>query len=447
MTICRHILHSEIISYLDRPDKILCLEGVRQTGKTTAIEMALGGRAHTFITMTDGSFAVQNLLEVKDFDAFRRHLERDFEFVPDGKKILVIDEAQKFKALYQWLMQIEKNWKGVPVILSGSVMGAFFHQTETGQAVSPAGRVLRKICRPFSFYEFLDIVGENGLLEELLKMDLSVGVSEYVHNHAMSRWRDYMGCGGMPEAIRRQSAIGDRYEYFQNLLAFFWQDADRYLSEMSGEIKTQYGMLFRTVLEAVARLTGQTSTRASILSSDSPAYRTVLPLLLNAAESWHFIFRLTTKMKSLTTKQGTSSKKYLWDVGVANHLINAGRTVLMNQTDLITPVLLENFVAQELIFYLKDRERLFSWKSSQKQPKEMDFFARFNHTDLGVEVKASAGINFKAISQLTEFAEVYHKAALCVVYLGLSQQVTHRGRVISFVPPYLLGRLVRDFTS
>ena len=441
MSIQRHILHDEIVAYLDRPEKILCIEGVRQTGKTTAIEIAVKGRSHVLITMTDETFPVKNLASTDDFKTFESYLRRDFGFVPDGKQILVIDEAQKFKKLYGFLMQMNRLWKNVPVILSGSVMGAFFYEQETEKSVSPAGRVQRKICRPFSFYEFLDLVNEHALLEELHAFDFSRAIPDHMHRHALSLWRDYLVCGGMPEAIRRRESTKDLYEYFQNLLAFFWQDADRYISEMSGDRKTQFGSLFRTVLEAIARLTCQPTTRSSILSSDSPAYRTVLPLLLNAAEGWHFIFRLTSKMKSMTTKQGTSSKKYLWDVGVMNHLLNASRPIPPDDQRGLLPLALENFVAQELVFYLGHKDRLFSWKSSQKQPKEMDFMAQFVDRDVGIEVKSSHQTNFKAISQLQIFSKIHPQASLAVVYLGVFQTITHNGHRIHLIPPYLLGAL------
>lgn len=45
MGIIRHLLHSELVSYFDHPQDILVVEGVRQTGKTTALRQALQGKA------------------------------------------------------------------------------------------------------------------------------------------------------------------------------------------------------------------------------------------------------------------------------------------------------------------------------------------------------------------------------------------------------------------
>lgn len=441
MTVCRHILHSELVEYFSNPKEILVIEGVRQTGKTTAIKQALAGKEAVFITLTDETIPVIRLREAQTFEDFSEILKRDFGFDPQKKWPLIIDEAQKSIFIHRFVLKMHADWKGVPIVLSGSAMGVFFKRSDMQKTVSPAGRVKRLVCRPFSFAEYLDLVGDQSILHILKSWERGKNISDVEHKRLMSHFYEYMTVGGFPESIQSRFSIEKNHDYLETLLSFFWQDADRYLSELTGSNKRQYGALFRVLLESVARLTSFSSTRSSLVSTDSPAYRVDVPMLLDAAEEWHFIFRLETKMAALTTKQGHNSKKYLWDVGVVNHLLNAGRPVGPSTSPDLLAKLLESFVAQELVFYLQQKTRLFCWKSQARQQREMDFMARFPHQDVGIEVKASSSINRKALSQLQEFRIKNPKSPCFVVYLGMPKQTDG----IWFIPPYLVGWLPLSF--
>lgn len=429
-----------VSAYLKDPEKILVIEGVRQTGKTTALKQATLGMAAHFITLTDETPEVSLVRDATTFTDFQHHLKTQFGFIPDGKTALIIDEAQKSPFLHLFIMQMEREWKRVLVILAGSVMGVFFRRSAAEKNPSAAGRVRRLVCRPFSFFEFLDWLGESSLMSVVNEYDFARPFPQTVHTRLMTLFYDYLTCGGMPEAIKKRQDISALYDYWQTLLSFFWQDTDRYLSELLQNNKRQYGALFDHVMRAIARLTTQPSTRGSLVSTDSPSYRHELPALLDAAEEWHFVFRLLTTMKTHTTKPGTNSKKYLWDVGVVNHFLNMSRQVSSASPPDLLARLMETFVAQELVFHLGNRERLQSWKSHHKQGKEMDFLARFPRGDVGVEVKAASTINQKAISQLAEYLKTSDTARGLVVYTGEPVKVHISARETLCVPPYFLGR-------
>lgn len=434
----RHKIHQKILDHIKNPQKILVIEGVRQTGKTTAIQMALKEKPHVLVTLTDEDLPTDAIRNSMTLPELEKNLNRHFDFLPDGSKILVIDEAQKSENLYTLLLQIHREWSKVPLILSGSVMGAFFHRSDQKKIISPAGRIEKIICRPFSFFEYLEFTDEINLKKNLEEIEKPDQLSDLAHQQALRLYFDYLMTGGHPEAIRLGHNTKELFNYFKTLLGFFAQDADRYLNEVTGEQQKQFSTLFRTTIDAIARLTASPTTRSSLISTDSPAYRKDLPALLNALEEWHFIFRLPTKMKTMTTKQGTNSKKYIWDVGVLNHLLNLSRNVDQNNKELLSR-LIESVVCQELIFYLETKERLFSWKSNQKQNNELDFLAHLPEEDFGIEVKATANPSKKALSQLAEFLKFNPQAKGCVVYLGNFYEEKCGNRNIPFIPPYLLG--------
>lgn len=439
----RHFLSDALDRHLTAPDKILILEGVRQTGKTTAIQVALQGRPHTLVTLSDETFEAVQVREAKTFEELRLTLKRNYHFEPGSGTSLVIDEAQRSHSLYNFIMQMAREWRGTPIILSGSVMGAFFKRPENKESVSPAGRVTKLTCRPFSFYEFLAWTGHNSLLAEIEAFTFEQPLADPIHQEAMRVFFEYLSSGGFPEAIARLGSTEQLYDYLQILLSLFRQDADRYLSEILESPKYQYGTLMYETLKAVAAHTSSPTKRSSLISTDSPAYRTILPALLDALEEWHFLFRLPTRMKTMTTKQGFSSKKYLWDTGVANHFLNLSRPVAAVSDPQLLSRLLENFTAQELIFYLKTRERLASWKSHQKQERELDFLASFPEQDVPFEVKTSP--NQKAISQLHEYLTLHPHSPAYVVSLENFQKTETREGTIHWIPPYLLGLVGKQF--
>ena len=125
-------------------------------------------------------------------------------------------------------------------------------------------------------------------------------------------------------------------------------------------------------------------------------------------------------------------------MGILNHLLNLSRDVDQNNKELLSR-LLESAVCEELIFYLETKERLFSWKSNQKQGNELDFLAHFPEEDFGIEVKATANLSKKALSQLAEFLKFNPKTKGYVVYLGKFYKAHWGEQIISFMPPYLLG--------
>ncbi len=441
----RHLLGKEIELYLKTPQKILILEGVRQTGKTTAIRQELQAQEKirpiqpTMITLTDETPETIQVREAKTFDELSLQLKRHFRFDPSSP--LIFDEAQRSPYLYGLLMQMAEEWKSTPIILSGSVMGALFKRHRDKKIVSPAGRITKLICRPFSFYEYLEGIGDHALLDDLRSFDLRNDLPKVIHEQALSKYFEYLTTGGHPEAIRCRNDTEALYDYFQTLLSFFWQDADRYVSEVLGDTRTQYGRLMHATFEAIARHTGDMTKRSSLISTDSPAYRTILPSLLEAAEDWHFVFRLAPEMKTFSTKPGFSSKKYLWDVGITNHFLNRSRPVHGKSDAALLSRLLEASVAQELVFHLKTADRLTSWKSHQKQSKELDFVAHFPTFDVAVEVKSTDRIRQQAISQLAEYIKAFPKGYFYVVYLGPYKKISWSGSAIHWIPPYWVGRL------
>jgi predicted AAA+ superfamily ATPase len=121
---------------------------------------------------------------------------------------------------------------------------------------------------------------------------------------------------------------GDDYLLlYEALINNFYRDADRFLTDEKNKLTrvVQYGSLLEHALKSISRLVAFPTTNSSILSTDSPAYRDVLPKLLEALRSWNLVYTLEYATRQNTTKRGYNSKKYIYDTGIMNFLFSIRR--------------------------------------------------------------------------------------------------------------------------
>jgi predicted AAA+ superfamily ATPase len=226
---------------------------------------------------------------------------------------------------------------------------------------------------------------------------------------------------------------------FDSLLGLLYRDADRYVAtdETTAPPRmAQFGRILETVLGTIASHTGSPTQNATLLSTDSPAYRTVLPLVLEALWAWHLAYLVPFEAAQQTTKKGYSSKKYLFDTGVANFLLTRLMPVQLGDGREITAMLLENAVLQDCVSTVESIKAITCYHSSNKVPTELDFVLSLPGRKLPIEVKSSTEVKRQTLSQLMDFLERTTTPEGIVVYTGTPRTEELRGKVLRFIPPY-----------
>ncbi len=443
MSYIRRDLEAKIVRHVQsESDAILLISGARQTGKTTLIENIQLPMEKTILNLWDEEREIISLRHARTFSEFESFLATFFGFRPDGSTILVIDEAQAADSLALFLMEMQRKWKKQKVILLGSILSNLF----AGNAPMPTGRTLELVCRPLNFREFLRFRGKENTLDLLSDiLDGQLDLDPNIHALLVSEYELFLQIGGLPGIVRAHLGKEDTRLIFESFLANVYRDADRYIYQEEHGRRgraPQYGSVLEYAMRSIAFHVGQATQNSTILSSDSPAYRTILPKVLEALRSWHLAYFLPFETAQLTTKKGYNSKKYLLDTGMVNFLVNRFLPVRLNDGSEVTAKLLENAVLQELVASASSIGNITSYKTSNRVPNELDYLATIGERVLPIEVKSSAKVNQKSLSQLLAYLSRNNQNRGYVIYTGLPKLTKIENKEIWHLPPYLISQIL-----
>jgi predicted AAA+ superfamily ATPase len=440
----RRDIESELSAYFKSDSKqILLLSGARQTGKSTLVEYAASNLKKTIINLWDEENETIALRNARTFSEFENILKTVFNFTPHTGCILIIDEAQASEHISSFIMEMQRKWTGQKVVLLGSLLANLYKKG----APMPVGRTIEIICRPLNFKEFLRFRKKEHYLELLENPDR---FSTDIHNLLLDEYRYYLQIGGLPGIVAAGNARQDMTLLFESLLGNMYRDADRYIDPEDGSRHhrvAQYGRVLETVMKSIAHHLGSSTQNATLLSSDSPAYRTVLPHVLEALSAWHLTYTLTFQTAQYSTKKGYSSKKYLFDTGIANFLLTRLMPVQFQAAQPAAAMLLENGVLQDCVSQVESIQAIQCYRSSNKTPTELDFVVTRKGHILPIEVKSASTVKNQTISQLIDFMRHVEVSQGYVVYTGLPKTEVIGGKTIRFIPPYMLCCELQNYSK
>lgn len=435
-------MEKAILSHLNSAnDQFVLLSGARQTGKTSILENIKTEKEKLIINLWDESESIKLIKSAATLEQFEQFLSSAYGFKPDNSKILIIDEAQAGDHLGKLIMQMHRTWKNQRVIFAGSILSRLFRDN----VPMPTGRVVEFVLRPLNFVEFLRFRNKENYLD-LTQNDISLPIQEEIHNLFMGEYELFLSIGGLPGIVRAYQNKSDYLILFESLVSNFYRDADRFLNDNGSERSStvQYGSLLEHCMKTIGRHVAFPTTNSSILSTDSPAYRTVLPKLLEALRSWHLAYTLEYETKQNTTKKGYSSKKYLFDTGFMNFILTRGMPVVLKGGSETTAQLFENIICQELVSYAGTTRAITAFKTNNKAESELDFVVRTGKAIIPVEVKSGKKVTEKSLFQMREFLKINGLKKGFVVYNGTVQTKEISGMEIVFIPPYLLNKVMKN---
>jgi uncharacterized protein len=421
-------------------EEILLLSGARQTGKSTLAENLHCTGAKVIINLWDEEREVLALRNSRTFSEFEHILKSVFSFVPGEGKVLIVDEAQASEHLSSFLMEMRRKWRGQKVILLGSLLANLYRKG----APMPVGRTVDFVLRPLNFREFLRFRAKEHLLDLLNDPQ---PVPDEIHHLLMDEYRIYLQIGGLPGIVSACSENRDLMLLFESLLNNMYRDADRFIDPLSNSPRgriPQYGRILETVMKSIAHHLGSPTQNTTLLSSDSPAYRTVLPHVLEALIVWHLAYSLSYAIAQPSTKKGYNSKKYLYDTGIANFLLTRLSPVRFGSSDQVAAMLLENGVLQDCISRAESINAVECYRSNNRVPSELDFVVTLGGKRYPVEVKSSAHVKKNTLSQLLDFMQRFGVNEGYVVYTGAQQLLEIGGKRVRLIPPYQMLDIIRE---
>jgi uncharacterized protein len=192
-----------------RPDrKPLMIRGARQIGKTYAVEYFAKKHFKNFICINfEENPEHKEIFKTNDVKDIIQNIEIITGFkIKEGSDLLFIDEIQQCPKAIETLRYFYEKMPRLHVITAGSLLD---HALNDLKYSMPVGRIEFAYMQPLSFFEFLDALGENMVIDFIKKITFETKISLPVHEKILKLVRLYYFIGGMPEALKNYIASKD----------------------------------------------------------------------------------------------------------------------------------------------------------------------------------------------------------------------------------------------
>lgn len=381
-----HFIKSTLQS---KDNKILCIYGARQIGKTYIIEKVSKElfKNYVYINFDSDNKGERLFKNVKSTTDFYIQLTTKYGQNLDinTNTIVFLDEIQIYPQFFSLLKQLNIDNK-YKYICSGSQLGSFI-KNESG--LSPMGSVIEKRMYPMDFEEFLIA---NGTGEEAINyvktcFDKKETVNETTHEYFLKMFKTYLFTGGLPECIKiyvEEKNILKIKNIQSTTYQYYIDDSTKYDIENKLKITRLYELLSSNMQNKVKR------TQLSKIDNKKNSYN-----------KYHQEFEYLTKSGIALENKAISEPKfpliqstyknltklYYNDVGILSEILykNNINAILNNDTGINLGSIYETVVAQELSAH---DHKLYYY--DQKKVGEVDFLIDDydNLSVLPIEVKS-----------------------------------------------------------
>ena len=383
----------------DHLHQVLQLEGTRQVGKTTEL-LKFAYQNYEFVIYVNLAEDHMDFLEVIQLGATPLAFEKYCmgaglpPFVNDSRTILILDEIQLSRSVYNAIRTMKRN-VACDIVVTGSYLGRILQ--DKGFFL-PAGTIRRCTMFPLSFMEFCRVFDA----EETLKTIDLFGQSDSARYEELSAlYALYSRIGGYPEVVRRyveSKDIGECYNVIGKLLGTFQAESRNYFSsERKVEI---FDVVYRQALQemccekrgtgknTVERITSLAKTNTELLVNKNEVSAAVVWLKYTG-----ILGMCSLAVNGDVTEIVPDRRIYYADCGIASYL---AEKYVVDRTA-VTGLLAETFVYNELhrlfkVPYTKCKVKEDEVCFSIYEQYELDFMVvDKNNVIYGIEVKAKDG--------------------------------------------------------
>lgn len=384
-------------------NKILCIDGARQVGKTYIIRELCKKYFKNFIelNMSNDKIGDKIFANVGTINEFYIQVSALAGEKMDTKEntIIFIDEIQEYPQLLTLLKPLNDDDK-YRYICSGSSLGISLSNT----TLIPMGSIVEKKMYPMDFEEFLlaNSFGEIALnyLKECFINKKSPELS--IHNKVLNLFKMYLIVGGMPEAIKvfvESKNIFRVKEAQQNIQNYYGADASKYDKEHKLKIKIIYDMVPSNIENKVKRI--QYKKIENIDDVRYTKYIDEFDYLISSGIVLDTKAITEPKFPLIQSSSKNLIKLYMNDVGIfTNVLYQTNINAVLEDKGVNLGAVYETVVAQELICH---NHKLYYY--DRKKIGEVDYLIDdYNNLSVvPIEVKSGKDyMNFKALTKIID---------------------------------------------
>lgn len=384
-------------------NKILCIDGARQVGKTYIIRELCKKYFKNFIELNISNDKIGDKIfaNVGTINEFYIQVSALAGEKMDTKEntIIFIDEIQEYPQLLTLLKPLNDDDK-YRYICSGSSLGISLSNT----TLIPMGSIVEKKMYPMDFEEFLlaNSFGEIALnyLKECFINKKSPELS--IHNKVLNLFKMYLIVGGMPEAIKifvESKNIFRVKEAQQNIQNYYGADASKYDKEHKLKIKRIYDMVPSNIENKVKRI--QYKKIENIDDVRYTKYIDEFDYLISSGIVLDAKAITEPKFPLIQSSSKNLIKLYMNDVGIfTNVLYQTNINAVLEDKGVNLGAVYETVVAQELICH---NHKLYYY--DRKKIGDVDYLIDdYNNLSVvPIEVKSGKDyMNFKALTKIID---------------------------------------------
>lgn len=379
--------------------KPLILKGARQVGKTWLMK-EFGNLYFENVAYInfDNNQRMKAVFDT-DYDIERILMALSIETkqtIHPKETLIIFDEVQEAPRVIAALKYFQENAPEYAVIAAGSLLGVAIHK-----GVSfPVGKVDMLELHPLSFREFLEAVGENGLVELIEKQDYAM----------MSAFRDkyddwlkkYYYIGGMPEVVADFVSARDFVrvrEIQNNIVTLYENDFGKHTSD--NEL-ARIRMVWNSIPMQLAKENKKFFFGQIKEGARAKDFELAIEWLLDCGLIKK-VCRINKPAIPLKAYAELSAfKLFLLDIGLLGALSDLEAEVILNGNDLFVEfkgALTEQYVLQQLVSDTAYTPYYFASKTSTC---EIDFMVQKNGAIVPVEVKAEDNLQSKSLRVFCE---------------------------------------------
>ena len=399
-------IETTINEYLDSDkETILIIEGARQIGKTYIINKLAKAKFKNYIeiNLKDDFDGERNFEHAKVNTADKFYLAVSSLFGDKlGTKedtIIFLDEIQVYPHLLSMLKPLNKDRK-YSYIVSGSLLGVTLKHT-----FIPMGSIKEVKMFPMDFEEFLwaNHVGEEVIEYAKECFNKLEPVIEVVHSVLLSRFKEYLLSGGLPDAVK-QFVVNQNVMEMRGVHSlthtYYKDDCSQYDLEHKLKITRIYEMMASRMGNNVKRI--QANKIDDNKKDTLDKYEDEFDYLVSSGVA-HAVKAVSNPVFPLTESSSKNLiKLYYNDVGILTNVLykNSIDAVLNKDKGVNLGSAYETAAAMELIAH---GHELYYFDS--KKVGEVDFLINDydNLSILPVEIKSGKDqTNFRAIPKLVD---------------------------------------------
>ena len=402
----KRYIEGKLIEWRLKPKRQpLILLGARQVGKTYTLKQFAkeNFKRYHYVNCEKERGSIAEVF-APDLDPQKiiDRLSLELNVPIENDELIILDEIQAVPNALTALKYFYEEMPGLPIIAAGSLLGLRLNEESF-----PVGKVDYLHMYPFTFFEFLEGIGDKLLLDNLFK-ELEYKnkpLSNLVHDKLWEKLKIYFVVGGLPVAINTyKETKGSAFERYTEVRNVQEKLIDSYFDDISKhsgkENAMQIERLWRNIPNQLAREQDGSSSRFRFkgIIPGIKSYSNLVGIIdwLGAAKliiKVNIVDQARTPLSAFTKEN--CFKLFCFDVGLLGAMSGLQpKEILGYDYGEYKGYFAENFVAQEMQAKNFKNNRLYSWSEARA---ELEFIINSDKYGI-IPIEVKSGFNTQAKS-------------------------------------------------